>query len=62
MKFTEATKFHRKSGGEPRTALRSAMDREYTDFWVTEDHRWTNGLAGTGVGSPNDDPHPIDDA
>jgi hypothetical protein len=62
MKFTEATKFHRKSGGEPRTALRSAMDREYTDFWVTEDHRWINGLAGTGVGSPNDDPHPIDDA
>jgi hypothetical protein len=31
-----------------------------TSFWVTKDHRWINGLAGTGVGSPNDDPYPID--
>jgi hypothetical protein len=29
-------------------------------FWTTKNHRWINGLAGTGVGSPNDDPFPID--
>ena len=31
-----------------------------TSFWVTKYHRWINGLAGTGVGNPNDDPYPID--
>jgi hypothetical protein len=36
MKFTEATKFHRKSGGEPRPALRSAIDREYTELTQLE--------------------------
>jgi hypothetical protein len=27
---------------------------------VTKYHRWINGLAGTGVGNPNDDPYAID--
>jgi hypothetical protein len=31
-----------------------------TSFWLTKNHRWINGLAGTGVGSPNDDAFPID--
>jgi hypothetical protein len=31
-----------------------------TSFWMTKNHRWLNGLADTGVGSPNDDPYPID--
>lgn len=30
-------------------------------FWTTKNHRWIHGLAGTGVGSPNDDTFPIDD-
>ena len=32
-----------------------------SSFWLTKNHRWINGLAGTGVGSPNDDAFPIDD-
>jgi hypothetical protein len=36
MKFTEATKLHRKSGGERRPALRSAIDREYTELTQKE--------------------------
>ena len=36
MKFTEATKFHRKSGGKPRAALRSAIDRKYTELTKEE--------------------------
>ena len=32
-----------------------------TSFWMTKNHRWINGLAGTGVGSPNDDAFPLDD-
>jgi hypothetical protein len=36
MEFTEVTKFHRKSGREPRPALRSAIDREYIQLTQQE--------------------------
>ncbi len=36
MKFSEATKSHRKSGGEPRPTPRSAIDREYTKLTQQE--------------------------
>jgi hypothetical protein len=56
--------------GRPDTynTLEVALTKNYTrswngstSFWLTKNNRWINGLAGTGVGSPNDDPFPIDD-
>ncbi len=31
-----------------------------TSFWMTKNHRWLNGLADSSIGSPNDDPFPLD--
>lgn len=32
----------------------------FASYWITKNHRWIQGTAGI-VGSPNDDPYPIDD-
>lgn len=32
----------------------------FVSYWITKNHRWIQGTAGI-VGSPNDDPYPLDD-
>lgn len=32
----------------------------FVSYWATKSHRWIQGTAGV-VGSPNDDPYPVDD-
>ena len=66
---TTSNEFLNNPSGRPDVfnTLELALTKRYSNkwngsasFWLTKNHRWINGLAGMGIGSPNDDAFPID--